>query len=109
MSQLPERPQDPSALDDADRPFFTIGQVSALLGVRPAVLRRIEEQDVVSPGRSEGGQRRYSRNEVELLREVLELTEEGLTLAAVRKVLDLRKRVSDLEDALAGRGSDAAG
>lgn len=95
------REGSPSPLDDASLPFYTIGQVAQLLGVQPAALRRLDEQGIVSPGRSEGGQRRYSRDEVDRLREVLELADEGVTLAGVRRVLALRQRVSDLEDELA--------
>ena len=88
----------PSPLDDDDAPFYTIGQVAQILGLPPAALRRLDEQAIVSPSRSEGGQRRYSRHEVERLREVMQLTEDGVTLPGVREVLALRQRVSDLED-----------
>jgi MerR family transcriptional regulator/heat shock protein HspR len=89
-----------SPLDDASAPFFTIGQVAQILGVQPAALRRLDEQDIVRPDRSDGGQRRYSRDEVERLREVVRLTDEGITLPGVREVLALRQRVSDLEGEL---------
>jgi MerR family transcriptional regulator/heat shock protein HspR len=82
-------------------PFYTIGQVAQILGMQPAALRRLDEQDIVRPDRSEGGQRRYSRDEVERLREVIELTDEGVTLAGVRRVLALRQRVLDLEEEIA--------
>lgn len=98
----------PSPLDDAHAPFFTIGQVAQMLGVQPAALRRLDDADIVRPDRSEGGQRRYSQAEVERLREVLELTEEGVTLPGVRRVLALRQRVSDLEDEIATMRDDAA-
>jgi MerR family transcriptional regulator/heat shock protein HspR len=90
-----------SPLDDGSLPFYTIGQVAEILGAQPAALRRIEEQGLIQPDRSDGGQRRYSRVEVERLREVLALTDEGVTLAGVRHVLRLRQRVTDLEDELA--------
>ena len=90
-----------SPLDDCSLPFYTIGQVADILGVQPAALRRIEDQGLIQPDRSGGGQRRYSRDEVERLREVLTLTDEGVTLAGVRHVLELRQRVTDLEDELA--------
>lgn len=86
---------------DQGLPFYTIGQVAQLLGVQPAALRRLDDQDIVRPDRSEGGQRRYSQREVERLREVMTLTDEGVTLAGVRRVLALRQRVSDLEDEIA--------
>jgi MerR family transcriptional regulator/heat shock protein HspR len=90
----------PSPLEDDSMPFYTIGQVAQILGLQPAALRRLDEQEIVSPSRSEGGQRRYSRDEVERLREVIQLTEGGITLPGVREVLALRRRVSDLEDEL---------
>jgi len=92
---------EPDKLDDPSAPFYTIGQVSDLTGVPPATLRRLDDEDIVSPGRSSGGQRRYSRDEVERLREVRELTDEGVTLPGVRRVLALRRRVDDLEAELA--------
>jgi MerR family transcriptional regulator/heat shock protein HspR len=95
--------QEPSGspLDDSSLPFYTIGQVARMLGVQQAALRRLDEQDIVRPDRSEGGQRRYSQAEVERLREVLELTDEGVTLPGVRRVLALRQQVGDLEEEIA--------
>lgn len=101
--------QDLSALDDGSVAFYTIGQVASVLGIQPAALRRLDEHDLVTPERSEGGQRRYSRDEVERLREIVQLTEEGVTLPGVRKVLALRQRVSDLEDELAALKERDAG
>lgn len=104
------RPSGPSPLDDPAAALYTIGQVATLLEVPPAALRRLDEQRIVSPVRSGGGQRRYSRIEVDRLREVLELTDEGVTLPGVRRVLELRRRVDDLEDELARmRGDDPSG
>jgi len=111
-----ERAAQPSALEDATLPFYTIGQVAQILGVQQALLRRLDDQEIVIPDRSQGRQRRYSREDVERLREVIALADEGITLAGVRKVLALRQRVSDLEDELAeererrsGRSGAAAG
>tara|TARA_B100000678_G_scaffold256212_1_gene234384 strand:- start:437 stop:763 length:327 start_codon:yes stop_codon:yes gene_type:complete len=80
-----------------DAPIYTISQVATLLGMQQAALRRLDDEDIVSPERSDGGQRRYSRNEVERLREVQDLTEAGVTLPGVREVLALRRRVEALE------------
>jgi MerR family transcriptional regulator/heat shock protein HspR len=88
---------DQRAAAPRDVPFYTIGQVAGLLGVPAAQLRRLDGLAVVQPGRSEGNQRRYTRDEIDRLRDVIELTDEGVTLAGVRKVLELRERVSDLE------------
>jgi MerR family transcriptional regulator, heat shock protein HspR len=84
-------------LDDANRPLFTVGQVSEMLEVQQAFLRRLDEFEVVSPSRSRGGQRRYTRNEVVVVSYVVELVNDGLTLPAIRRVLELETRVTELE------------
>ncbi len=84
-------------LDDENRPLFTVGQVSEMLNVQQAFLRRLDEFAVVTPSRSAGGQRRYTRNEIVAVRYVVELIDDGLTLAAVRRVLQLETRVRELE------------
>lgn len=84
-------------LDNADMPLFTVGQVSEMLAVQQAFLRRLDEFHVVRPSRSAGGQRRYTRNEIVVVRYVVELMDNGLTLPAIRRVLDLEARVRELE------------
>ena len=87
----------PLPLDDANMPLFTVGQVSEMLEVQQAFLRRLDEFRVVRPSRSAGGQRRYTRNEIVAVRYVVELMGDGLTLAAIRRVLQLEARVRQLE------------
>jgi MerR family transcriptional regulator, heat shock protein HspR len=87
----------PLPLDDANMPLFTVGQVSDMLEVQQAFLRRLDEFHVVRPSRSAGGQRRYTRNEIFVVRYVVELIDDGLTLSAVRRVLRLEARVRELE------------
>lgn len=84
-------------IDDENLPLFTVGQVAATLEVQHAFLRRLDEFGVVRPSRSAGGQRRYTRHEVTRVAYVLRLVEDGLTLAAVRRVLVLEQRVRELE------------
>ena len=82
--------------DDENLPIFTVGQVAQMLEVQQAFLRRLDEFGVVCPSRSAGGQRRYSRTEVTVVRYVAQLAEEGMTLAAIRRVLELEAQVSKL-------------
>ena len=89
MSSLP--------FEDEDLPLFTVGQVSGMLEVQQAFLRRLDEFGVVRPSRSGGGQRRYSRREIVTVQYVVQLTGEGMTLAAIRRVLELEAQVRDLE------------
>lgn len=84
-------------LDDANMPLFTVGQVSQMLEVQQAFLRRLDEFHVVRPSRSAGGQRRYTRNEIVIVRYVTELIEDGFTLSAIRRVLVLEAKVHQLE------------
>lgn len=93
-------------LDDEHAPIYTVGQVAAMLQVQHAFLRRIDEQRVVSPRRSAGGQRRYSRNEITRVRHVLTMMGEGMTLPAIRRIIELEHELALLRaerDDLAGR------
>jgi MerR family transcriptional regulator, heat shock protein HspR len=84
-------------LDDENLPLFTVGQVSQMLEIQQAFLRRLDEYRVVRPSRSAGGQRRYTRREITVVQYVVNLVDEGMTLAGVRRVLELERRVRDLE------------
>jgi len=83
--------------DDENLPLFTVGQVAQMLEVQQAFLRRLDEFGVVRPSRSSGGQRRYSRTEVTIVRYVSQLADEGMTLAAIRRVLELEETVKILQ------------
>jgi DNA-binding transcriptional MerR regulator len=96
--------------EDENLPLFTVGQVAQMLEVQQAFLRRLDEFGVVRPSRSSGGQRRYSRTEVTVVRYVAQLCDEGMTLAAVRRVLELEDQVRSLaaeRDALRGALAEA--
>ncbi len=84
--------------DDETLPLFTVGQVAQMLEVQQAFLRRLDEFGVVRPSRSTGGQRRYSRIEVTVVQYVAQLADEGMTLAAIRRVLELEEKVKALEE-----------
>lgn len=83
--------------EDENLPLFTVGQVAQMLEVQQAFLRRLDEFGVVRPSRSTGGQRRYSRTEVTIVQYVARLADEGMTLAAIRRVLALEEQVRALE------------
>lgn len=90
--------------DDDFAPLYTVGQVAGMLNVQPAFLRRLDTEEVVQPARSDGGQRRYTRQEVRDVERIVTLTGEGMSLAGIRRilvleaqVLDLQRQVADLE------------
>ena len=86
----------PQLYDDA-LPLYTVGQVSQLLDVQQAFLRRLDQFDLVTPARSEGRQRRYSRDDVRRVQDIVGLVDEGLSLAGVRRVLELQAEVDALK------------
>ena len=81
---------------DDTAPLYTVGQVSDILGVQPAFLRRLDTLDVVSPSRSDGGQRRYSRAEINAIAALNALIGEGMTVAGAQRILELQAEVADL-------------
>ncbi|MEU4824352.1 MerR family transcriptional regulator [Actinomadura citrea] len=82
--------------DDEHAALFTVGQVAQMLDVQQAFLRRIDDHRVVSPQRSTGGQRRYSRHEVGRIQEVVSMMGEGMTLPAIRRIFELQHEVAEL-------------
>lgn len=91
----------PLPIDDVRAPLFTVGQVADMLGLHQSFLRRLDDQGLVTPARSEGRQRRYSRSEVEAIGQVVDLMDEGLTLHGVRRVMELQGEVARLRRELA--------
>ncbi|QXJ22250.1 MerR family transcriptional regulator [Actinomadura graeca] len=82
--------------DDEHAALFTVGQVAQMLDVRQAFLRRIDDHEIVSPRRSAGGQRRYSRHEIGRVQEVVTMMGEGMTLPAIRRILELQHQLAEL-------------
>lgn len=68
-----------------------------MLGIQPAYLRRLDNEEVVQPARSEGGQRRYSQLQIQEVERVVGLASEGLTLAGIRRLLALEGHVKELQ------------
>jgi MerR family transcriptional regulator, heat shock protein HspR len=84
----------PSPLDDENAPLYTVGQVAELLGLKQAFLRRVDQLQVVSPQRSEGGQRRYTRYEIQVIQQVVNMADQGITLQAIRRIIALERQLA---------------
>jgi MerR family transcriptional regulator, heat shock protein HspR len=82
--------------EDENIPLFTVGQVAQMLAVKQAFLRRVDELQVVSPQRSPGNQRRYSRVEIRIIQQVVNMADEGMTMTAIRRVIELEQQLADL-------------
>src|SRR4051794_5486870 len=101
---MPE-PVDPRA---QIRAVYVISVAAELAGVHPQTLRIYERKGLLEPARTQGGSRRYSQDDIDHLRRIQDLTEEGLNLAGVKRVLALEARVAELEAELARARHEAA-
>ena len=87
-------------MQDKDRPLYMISVAAELAGVHPQTLRIYEQKGLVSPQRTRGNTRMYSQADIERLRLINELTDEGINLAGVIRILDLKGRLDERDDEL---------
>lgn len=90
-----------SRLDDEDYPAVAMGQAAELLEVQPAFLRSLDAAGVVSPERSTGGHRRYSRRQLELAARLRVLFDGGHTLEAAARIVELEDQLAAAEQRIA--------
>ena len=88
---------------------YVISVAAELTGMHPQTLRIYERKGLVTPARTGGGSRRYSDADVALLQRIAELTSEGMNLVGVKKILELERRIAELEAELASLRSSRAG
>ena len=80
---------------DRNRPLYMISVAAQLAGVHPQTLRTYEQKGLVTPQRTSGNTRMYSQADIERLELINELTGEGINLAGVIRILDLRDNELD--------------
>ena len=100
---MPQRP--PFQPPGPDAAVFVISVAAELSGLHPQTLRTYERMGLITPGRTGGGGRRYSPRDIELLREISDLTSSGIGIEGVRRILDLENRIT----ALAQRNQELVG
>lgn len=93
---------------DEDAPIFAIAMAAELSGLHPQTLRQYDRMGLVSPQRTAGRVRRYSLHDIALLREVADLSQQGVSLEGIGRILalqreneTLKRRVRALETELA--------
>lgn len=77
--------------------MYVISIAAELAGVHPQTLRVYERKGLVSPHRTEGNTRRYSERDIARLRKIQELTQEGINLAGVMRIMDLERQLERAE------------
>ncbi len=87
--------------DRSTRAVYVISVAAELAGVHPQTLRIYERRGLVGPARTGGGSRRYSDQDIALLRRIQELTSDGHNLEGVRRILQLETENQLLREELA--------
>jgi MerR family transcriptional regulator/heat shock protein HspR len=82
-------------MDEKERALYIISVAAELAGVHPQTLRIYERKGLIEPKRTEGRSRRYSDRDIELLLHIQELTNEGVGLAGVKRILELEAALED--------------
>jgi MerR family transcriptional regulator/heat shock protein HspR len=96
MPRRGQRPALPGWDDEGRHPLFMISVAAELSGMHPQTLRLYERRGLVCPQRTAKNTRRYSERDVERLRRIQELTDLGLNLAGVERVLALEAQLDAL-------------
>lgn len=85
----------------ADQPIFVISVAAELADMHPQTLRQYDRLGIVKPSRAPGKSRRYSQRDVNMLREVQRLSQEGVSLEGIKRILELENQVAALQSRLA--------
>lgn len=90
------------------RAVYVISVAAELAGMHPQTLRIYERRGLVLPARTQGGNRRYSDDDIEILRRIAELADQGLNLEGIKRVMALEAENGRLRSELERERSSAA-
>ncbi|MCX5398449.1 MerR family transcriptional regulator [Streptomyces sp. NBC_00102] len=103
-------------LDDDDYPAYTMGRAAEMIGATPAFLRALGDARLITPLRSEGGHRRYSRYQLRIAARARELVDSGTPVEAACRIVILEDQLEEalrlneeLRAGRTGRRSDGSG
>ena len=82
---------------DTDKPLFVISVAAELASMHPQTLRQYDRLGLVRPSRAPGRARRYSQRDVEKLRQVQELSQDGVSLQGIKRIIELENQVAALQ------------
>src|SRR3954462_6431546 len=109
---MPAETSPAGHLDDDDYPAYTMGRAADILGIPPAFLRAVGEAELITPLRSEGGHRRYSRGQLRIAARARELVDQGMPIEAACRIVILEDQLEEAqrinaEHQRAARSADA--
>lgn len=85
----------------SDRPVFVISVAAELAGMHPQTLRQYDRIGLVQPTRAPGKARRYSQRDIERLQEIQQLSQNGVSLEGIRRIIELQSRIEAHEERIA--------
>ncbi|MEO3781990.1 MerR family transcriptional regulator [Actinocorallia sp. B10E7] len=83
--------------DDDDYPAYSMGRAAEMLGVTQAFLRSLDTARLISPQRSGGGHRRYSRYQLRIAARARELVDQGTPLDAACRIIILEDQLAEAQ------------
>ena len=86
---------------------YVISVFAEIGGVHPQTLRNYERTGLLNPQRTSGGSRRFSDVDLVALRRIQELTNEGINLEGVKRIMMLEAQLEAMKETLRGIASDA--
>ncbi|MBA3489483.1 MAG: MerR family transcriptional regulator [Longispora sp.] len=102
MDQTPAEPSGntPEAnpdhkFDDDDYPAYSMGRAAEILGVTQSFLRSLDMAKLITPQRSDGGHRRYSRYQLRLATRARELIDAGTSLESACRIIILEDQLAE--------------
>ena len=93
----PARQSTADKLDDDDYPAYTMGRAAEMLATTPGFLRSLDEAKLITPQRSSGGHRRYSRYQLRMAGRARELLDQGTPLDAACRIIILEDQLAEAQ------------
>ncbi|MFD7434861.1 MerR family transcriptional regulator [Streptomyces sp. NPDC059861] len=81
-----------------------MGRAAAVLDTTPAFLRALGEARLITPLRSEGGHRRYSRHQLRMAARARDLVDQGTPIDAACRIISLEDQLAEARRQLRGQG-----
>ncbi|NKR27601.1 MerR family transcriptional regulator [Rhodococcus hoagii] len=96
-SNSPDAAGPGDKFDDEDFPAYSMGRAAEILGVTQAFLRSLDTAKLITPLRSGGGHRRYSRYQLRIAARARELIDQGTPIEAACRILVLEDQLSEAQ------------
>jgi DNA-binding transcriptional MerR regulator len=93
----PATPAEANKFDDEHYPGYTMGRAADMLGTTQGFLRSLDEAGLITPQRSDGGHRRYTRHQLRLAARARELVDHGTPIDAACRIITLEDQLHEAQ------------